>query len=238
MNSHVVEDPDDAAAVGDQPALRVRADVRHRQRPPKSAWPAPRKIAASSTALTQEIAGLRRRLGARRRTKLGEYFDAVRDVEQRIVKAESTNSDFSVPDQPVGVPATFKEYIELMFDLQVLAFQADITRVSSLMMARENINRAYPEIGLPEAHHSISHHGNNPEKMQALREAEHVSRRDADVLPEEARSRFPTATATLLDQHRGALRQRHERRQRPQQLQRAGHGRRRTRRWASRATVT
>jgi Protein of unknown function (DUF1552) len=117
-------------------------------------------------ALTEEIAGLRRRLGASDRSKLGQYFDAVRDVEQRIVKAESTNSDFSVPEQPVGVPETFKEYIELMFDLQALAFQADITRVSSLMMARENVNRSYPEIGLPEAHHSISHHGNNPEKMK------------------------------------------------------------------------
>ncbi len=116
--------------------------------------------------LTQEISNLRRRLGASDRTKLGQYFDAVRDVEQRIVRAESTNSTFEVPDQPVGVPETFKEYIELMFDLQVLAFQADITRVSSLMMARENVNRSYPEIGLPEAHHSISHHGFNPEKMK------------------------------------------------------------------------
>jgi Protein of unknown function (DUF1552) len=90
----------------------------------------------------------------------------VRDLEQRIAKAESYNSDFSVPDQPVGVPPTFREYVELMFDLQVLAFQADITRVSAFMMARENINRSYPEIGLPEAHHSMSHHGNNPEKMK------------------------------------------------------------------------
>jgi hypothetical protein len=118
--------------------------------------------------LTEEIAALRRRLGAGDRNKLGQYFDAVRDVEQRIVRAESTNSNFEVPEQPVGVPETFKEYIELMFDLQVLAFQADITRVSSLMMARENVNRAYPEIGLPEAHHSMSHHGNNPEKMKAF----------------------------------------------------------------------
>jgi hypothetical protein len=118
-------------------------------------------------ALTEEISTLRRRLGSSDRTKLAQYFDAVRDVEQRILKAESTNSDFSVPEQPVGVPDTFKEYIELMFDLQALAFQADITRVSSLMMARENVNRSYPEIGLPEAHHSISHHGNNPEKMKA-----------------------------------------------------------------------
>ena len=116
--------------------------------------------------LTEQIALVRRRLGAGDRVKLAQYFDAVRDVEQRIVRAESTNSDFAVPEMPVGVPATFKEYVELMFDLQVLAFQADITRVSTFMMARENINRAYPEIGLPEAHHSISHHGNNPEKMK------------------------------------------------------------------------
>jgi hypothetical protein len=117
--------------------------------------------------LTQEISTLRGKLGARDRTKLGEYFDAVRDVEQRVAKSESTNSTFEVPSQPVGVPATFREYAELMFDLQVLAFQADITRVSSFMMARENINRSYPEIGLPEAHHSMSHHDNIPDKMAA-----------------------------------------------------------------------
>jgi Protein of unknown function (DUF1552) len=117
--------------------------------------------------LTEEIAGLRRRLGARDRTKLSEYLDAVRDVEQRIAKAESTNSGFPVPDQPVGVPGTFKEYVELLFDLQALAFQADITRVSTIMMARENTGRAYPEIGVAEAHHSISHHDNKPDKLAA-----------------------------------------------------------------------
>ncbi|MSV27779.1 MAG: DUF1552 domain-containing protein [Bryobacterales bacterium] len=117
--------------------------------------------------LTGEISDLRKRLGARDRVKLGEYFDAVRDVEQRIAKGESTNSTFEVPDQPAGVPGSFREYAELMFDLQVLAFQADITRVSSFMLARENVTRSYPEIGLPEAHHSMSHHGNNPEKMKA-----------------------------------------------------------------------
>jgi hypothetical protein len=116
--------------------------------------------------LSEQISRLNSRLGARDRTKLGEYFDAVRDLEQRIAKAESYNTDFSVPEQPVGVPPSFKEYVELMFDLQVLAFQADITRVSAFMMCRENINRSYPEIGLPEAHHSMSHHGNNPEKMK------------------------------------------------------------------------
>jgi uncharacterized protein DUF1552 len=115
--------------------------------------------------VTQEIVQLRRKLGSRDGVKLSEYLDAIRDVEQRIAKSESYNSDFAIPERPVGVPETFKEYAELMFDLQVLAFQADITRVTSFLMARENVNRSYAEIGLPEAHHSMSHHGNNPEKM-------------------------------------------------------------------------
>ena len=118
--------------------------------------------------LAQELADLRRRLGASDRTKLSEYFDAVRDVEQRIAKSEATSSAFEVPARPDGAPESFREYAEMMFDLQVLAFQADLTRVSTFMMARENINRSYPEIGLPEAHHSMSHHGNNPEKMKAF----------------------------------------------------------------------
>ncbi len=118
--------------------------------------------------LSQEISTLANKLGGQDRAKLGEYFDAIRDVEQRIAKVESYNSDFEVPERPVGIPETFREYAELMLDLQVLAFQADITRVTSFLMARENINRSYEEIGLPEAHHSMSHHGNNPEKMKAF----------------------------------------------------------------------
>jgi hypothetical protein len=116
--------------------------------------------------LAQQIARFSSRLGGHDRAKLGEYLQAIRDVEGRIAKAESQNTDFEIPDRPVGVTDTFKEYAELMFDLQVLTFQADITRVTSFMMARENINRSYNEIGLPEAHHSMSHHGNNPEKMK------------------------------------------------------------------------
>ena len=115
--------------------------------------------------VAQEIAQLRRKLGRRDGVKLGEYLDAIREVERRIARNESANSDFAVPARPAGVPETFKEYAELIFDLQVLAFQADITRVSSFLMARENVNRSYAEIGLPEAHHAMSHHGNNPEKM-------------------------------------------------------------------------
>ena len=116
--------------------------------------------------LSRELSALSGKLGGHDRAKLDEYLGAIRDVEQRIAKAESDSSDFDVPDRPVGVPETFREYAELMFDLQVLAFQADITRVTSFMLARENINRSYNEIGLPEAHHSMSHHGNNPDKMK------------------------------------------------------------------------
>jgi uncharacterized protein DUF1552 len=115
--------------------------------------------------VTKQIAQLRRRLGPRDGAKLSEYLDAIRDVEQHIARVESSNSDLAVPERPVGVPETFKEHAELMFDLQVLAFQADITRVSTFMLAQESSRRPYTEIGLAEEHHAISHHGNNPEKM-------------------------------------------------------------------------
>jgi len=118
--------------------------------------------------LTREISKLRQSLGAHDRVKLGEYLEAVRDVEQRIARSESRNRDIAIPARPVGEPENFREYAELMFDLQVLAFQADIARVSTFMMARENINRSYPEIGLPEAHHAMSHHENNPQKKRAF----------------------------------------------------------------------
>ena len=113
----------------------------------------------------EEIASLRKHLGARDRNKLGEYFDSVREVEQRIAKTESSNREMAIPGRPIGEPDTFREHAELMFDLQALAFQADITRVTSFLMARENITRAYNEIGVPEAHHAVSHHQNNPEKL-------------------------------------------------------------------------
>jgi len=138
--------------------------------------------------LSEQIAKLNGRLGTRDRTKLGEYFDAVRDLEQRIAKAESYNSDFSVPEQPVGVPPTFREYVELMFDLQVLAFQADITRVST----------SYPEIGLPEAHHSMSHHGNNPEKMKNFAKLNHYHVDTMSYFLKKLAS-VPDGDGTLLD---------------------------------------
>ena len=120
-------------------------------------------------AVTGKIARLRRALGPRDRNKLGEYLDAVRDVERRIRKAE-TQVDHPLPEMtaPLGIPATFEEHAKLMFDLQVLAYQADLTRVVTFMMSREFSSRTYPEIGVPEAHHPTSHHRNDPDKIAKL----------------------------------------------------------------------
>ena len=116
-------------------------------------------------AVTKQISLLRRMLGARDNSKLSEYLDAIRDVERRIQRIEAHNAELELPERPAGIPSTVKEHAELMFDLQLLAFQADITRVSTLMLAREVSTQPYSEIGIPDGHHTVSHHGGNPEKQ-------------------------------------------------------------------------
>ena len=120
-------------------------------------------------AVTGKLARLRHDLGPGDRRRLGEYLDAVRDIERRIQKAEA-QVDEPLPDisPPAGVPATFEEHAKLMFDLQVLAYQTDLTRVVSFMVSREYSGRTYPEIGVPEAHHPTSHHQNDPDKLAKL----------------------------------------------------------------------
>src|SRR6202008_1575257 len=101
--------------------------------------------------------------------KLNEYLDSVRDVERRIQKAErQTRRELPAMDQPIGVPADFSEHASLMFDLQVLAYQADLTRVITFMIGHETSARAYPEIGVPDAHHARSHRGNNAQLIAKL----------------------------------------------------------------------
>ena len=121
-------------------------------------------------SVTGRITDLSRRIGARDRTKLAEYFDALRDLERRIQKAEEQNSrDVSVTlDQPAGIPASYEDHARLMFDLQVLAYQTDLTRVITFMIARELSGRSYPQIGVAESHHPISHHLNDPAKLASL----------------------------------------------------------------------
>ena len=117
-----------------------------------------------------DAARLSGQLGVEDRRKLDEYLEATRDVERRIQKAILSGGGAQATDleRPAGIPASFDEQVRLMIDLQVLAMQADITRVGSFMIGRELSNRTYPEIGVPDSHHMLSHHGHIPEKIAKL----------------------------------------------------------------------
>jgi hypothetical protein len=115
-------------------------------------------------SVTEKLAALKRDLGPQDQTKVNEYTDAVRDVERRIQRAEEQSSvELPALEQPQGVPPVFEDHLRLMLDLQVLAFQSDLTRVISFMIGKEQSARPYPQIGVPEAHHPLSHHDNVPE---------------------------------------------------------------------------
>ncbi len=117
-------------------------------------------------SVSEEVAHLQGALPHSDRAKLTEYLEAVRDVEQRIQVAEA-QSDRELPlvDHPAGIPASWEDHVMLMFDLQVLAFQCDLTRVITLMVGHEHSGMTYPQIGVPDAHHPISHHQQEPEKV-------------------------------------------------------------------------
>jgi hypothetical protein len=102
-------------------------------------------------------------LGRGDKAKLHEYLDSVREIEQRIQNAESQPVDIELPERPTDIPPTFDAHTKLMFDLQALAFQADITRVFSMIMSRELSSMTFPSIGVPEQHHGVSHHRNDPQ---------------------------------------------------------------------------
>ena len=129
-----------------------------------------RKRASLLDSISEEITRLQRDLGPADRAKLEEYLTAVREVERRIQTAESDAAKNQLPDldRPLGVPASYADHARLMFDLQVLALQGDVTRVTTFQLARETSNRTYPEIGVPDPHHPLSHHGNNAEKVALM----------------------------------------------------------------------
>src|SRR5437867_670172 len=114
-----------------------------------------------------DIARLKQRVGVSDRVRVDQYLDSVREVEREIERAERAATDPKLQDldRPVGVPAEFADHAKLLFDLQILAFQADITRIVTFQLTRELNNRTYPEIGVPDPHHPTSHHGNDPEKL-------------------------------------------------------------------------
>ena len=123
-----------------------------------------KKRASLLDSFGDDITRLKRKVGGADRDRLSLYFDSVREVERRIQRAEADVAKNPLPDldRPVGVPPAYADHARLMFDLQILAFQGDVTRVITFQLARETSNRTYPEIGVPDPHHPLSHHGNDP----------------------------------------------------------------------------
>ena len=119
-------------------------------------------------SVTEEIAGLEQQIGPSDRMRLVEYLDAVREVERRIERTEAKSAAMPSVDQPPGVPDTIEAHCKLMYDLQVLAFQADVTRVVTFQLGRETSQRTFPEIGVPEPHHSTSHNPNEAVRYEKI----------------------------------------------------------------------
>jgi len=138
-----------------------------------------KKKASLLDSFADDLSRLKRNLGPGDRAKVTQYLETVREVERRIQKAETEAKDNPLPDldRPVGVPAAYADHARLMFDLQVLAMQGDVTRVITFQLARETSNRTYPEIGVSDPHHPLSHHGNDPAKIERMSKinAFHVS---------------------------------------------------------------
>ncbi|MCE2539226.1 MAG: DUF1552 domain-containing protein [Acidobacteria bacterium] len=152
-------------------------------------------------SLVHEVADFQRVLGPDDRTKVTQYLDAIRDIERRIQLAEA-QSHRELPElaRPSGgIPDTFEEHARMMIDLQVLAFQADLTRVITFMMSREVSPRTYPELGIPDPHHGLSHHQNRPEQMAKLAKLNqhHISQIGYFM---DKLAATPDGDGTLLDQ--------------------------------------
>ena len=128
------------------------------------------KKASLLDSMLEEIGRLKREVGPGDRAKIDQYLESVHEVERRIQQAEADVDAKALPDleRPLGVPASFGDHAKLMFDLQVLAMQGDITRVITFQLARETSNRSYPELGVPESHHPLSHHGNDEKKIAKM----------------------------------------------------------------------
>ena len=150
-------------------------------------------------SVVDEAGTLQHGLGPRDRVRLGDYLDNLREIERRIQRQEARGAtQVDAPDAPIGVPDSFDEHVALLFDLLAVAYQADITRVFTFMMSRELSQRTYPQIGVTEQHHSVSHHLNKPEKMaQVVKINTYYARMYAKFL--EKLRNTPDGDGSLLD---------------------------------------
>ncbi len=157
------------------------------------------KDASLLDSVTERANDLSRQVGGSDRAKLSQYLEAVRDIERRIEMAEEqSDRELPVVEQPAGIPSTFGEHAKLMFDLLALAYETDLTRVATFMMGREITGRTYPEIGVPDAHHPISHHQKDPVKLEKLRK---INRYHVELFTKfiERLASTPDGDGTLLD---------------------------------------
>ena len=159
-----------------------------------------KKRASLLDSVTTEIKRIKNKVGAADRGKIDGYLQSIREVERRIQNAEANAHNNPLPDldRPVGVPTKYADHAKLMFDLQLLAFQGDITRVISFQLAREASTRTYPEIGVPEPHHPVTHHGHDPVKLEKVAK---INRFHVSLFAEflEKMQAIPEAEGTLLD---------------------------------------
>jgi len=150
-------------------------------------------------SVREEVAGLNRDLGPGDRGKLTEYLESVRDVERRIERAESQSGrELPVLDRPSGAPASYEDHVKLMFDLEVLAYQLDLTRVITIMLGREFSGMTYPQVGVPDAHHPVTHHAMEPEKIAKVAKINAYHVQLFAYLLERLRA-TPDGDGTLLD---------------------------------------
>src|SRR5438128_7542982 len=147
----------------------------------------------------QQISGLQRIIGPSDKLRVTEYLDSVRDVERRIQMAEQQNSrELPVVEQPIGIPADYAEHAKLMMDMLALAYQTDLTRVSTFMLAKEVSGRSYPEIGVGDSHHPVSHHQDEPAKLERLHRINEYHFRQFAYLVDKL-SKLPEGNGTMLD---------------------------------------
>jgi len=127
-----------------------------------------RKDRSILDAISSDLARLQREVGSGDQARVAQYLDAVRAIERRIQLSEEKDTELPELERPVGIPESYREHVELMFDLTALAYQVDMTRVFTFMLGRELNGRAYPEIGIPDSHHGLSHHRYDPQKLAQL----------------------------------------------------------------------
>ncbi len=148
----------------------------------------------------EDVARLQPGLGARDKSKLDQYLEGIRDIERRIQKAEEQSATLKLPvlERPTSIPDEFEDHAKLMSDLMVIAFQTDMTRVVTFMMAREGSNRSYRSIGVSDGHHSVTHHQNDPNKIEKTMKIDELHTKTFAYLVEKMKS-TPDGDGTLLD---------------------------------------